>query len=367
MSRDKKVLFKIIGVMMIISLFTSQITYASTNIKSTTNKATGLKTIEVAYGDYIEKGTLKNLELSYPRRDILFIEEPEGTFIEYLVENGQNVKKGDPLVAYIIPSDSIGVEENNIKLSQSVRTYEMQSEQKRIDIEDKYEQWNAMDAGSIEAQMLEINIRKMELEYEQYEYDTQKSLEDMKTKTIELEEALKIQYILAPYDGVVRTVNWMSEGFPLDRSRELIEIYDANSAILASKATNLNKLWYDMEVRITPTSDRSQVKGETVSGRVVGADSLFNGKVSAEMVYIQLEDASKITTVQRADIETELVRVNNVILIPISAVTTANDISYVYIVDDNGDMYKQYVTGRSNGVEMWVFNGLSAGQKIVAE
>lgn len=367
MSRDKKILFKVVGIMAVVSLFTSQITYASQTIKSVTNKAEGLKTIEVTYGDYIENGTLKNLELNFPRRDELFIEEPEGTFIEYLVTDGQIVKKGDPLVAYTIPSDSIGVEENTLKLEQSVRSYEMQSEQKRIAIEDKYEQWNAMDGGTVEAQMLEINIRKMELEYEQYEYDTQKSLEDMKTNIKELEEALEIQYINAPYDGVVRTVNWMREGFPLDRSLKLLDIYDANSAILASKATNLNKLWYDMELSVTPTSNRSQTKSDTVKGRVVGADSLFNSKVTTEMVYVQLEDPSQLLTVQRADIATELVRVENVILIPLTAVTTVNDISYVYIVDENGDMYKQYITGRNNGVEMWVYSGLLAGQKIVAE
>ena len=30
-------------------------------------------------------------------------------------------------------------------------------------------------------------------------------------------------------------------------------------------------------------------------------------------------------------------------------------------------MRKQYITGRDNGVEMWIYNGLEVGQQIIAD
>lgn len=371
MSKDKiiKMIYRAASIIIVISLFTASITYASQDSSPEENMREKGKTIQVSYGDYIEKSALKNLELSFLRKDILRINKDGGTFVEWLVKNQQIVNKGDHLLAYRIPSDSIGVEESKIKLEQSLVSYEEQSEQKRLQLEEMYEQWYGMDGGSIEAHKLEININKKELEFERYQYDTEKSLEDMNEKIKELEAALEIQYIEAPYDGLISIEEWrygsLPEGYPIDRQWDLITIHDINSAVYASKATNLNKLWYNLEVEITPTSNRSQTAGASVSGRVIGADSLYNSRVTTEMVYVRPEDVSQFTPTQTADLLAEIVRIENVILIPISAVTTASDISYVYIVDDNGDTYKQYITGRSNGREMWVYNGLEEGQKII--
>ncbi|HWT27066.1 MAG TPA: hypothetical protein VN131_03935 [Mobilitalea sp.] len=361
MFRDYKALPKIMGFMVVLSLFTSQITYASQTDKSGEAGKTSYKTVEVKRADYTEKSTLKNVQPMFLRNDALFMDKQQATFEEYLVKNGQSVKKGDPLLSYQIPSDSISLEENKLKLRNFESDYQVELDKRKAAIDENNKLLETMKSGTPEAQILSINIQKMEIELEQYKYQTFKSLNDLNTTIKDLEVAQELQYVSAPYDGIVTTDSKVKPGIALTPQMELIHIYDTGSAVLGSKVMSTSKLWYGLNVSIKSSNNSN------LQGTVIAADSLLNGKASTGMVYIQLADKNLTTSIQRADVTADTVAVKNVIVIPINAVKSANETNYVNLLDDSGQLRRQYITGRSNGTDMWVYNGLSEGQKIVTE
>lgn len=351
-----------------VSLLASPTAFASQAVTVENIEKVDYKTIEVETGKYIEKSALKNVEWQFLRNDNLTIDKPQGTFVEYLVTNGQIVKEGDPLVSYQIPSDSIGITEKKMQLDQNQSDFQDNLQRKEDEVNKNIERLYTMDSKTIEAQILQLNIKKMQTTYKQYTYQTTKSIRELKATIEELETNIKLQYIYAPYEGVVYPDDKMKEGTIIDPSKQLIYIYDIKSAVLGTAANEISNLWYQMDVSVTGINNMKEDTSNTHKGKVVGVDSLYNGKVSTGMIYIQLDEMEDLlSSMQRANISTISVSVENVLVIPVSVVKNDNDMKYVFIMDDGGVIRKQYITGRDNGSEMWVYSGLAEGQRIVVE
>lgn len=358
MFKNDRAFGAIVAFILSVSLSASQLAHA----------ATEYNTIEVKTEDYIEKGGVQNAEVILPRNDSLAISDPQGTFIEYLVTNGQTVKKGDPLASYQLPGDKITLDEMKLKLEKDKNTFQRESEKKEADIAENQDKLLAMNSNSIEAQILELNIQKMQIGYEQYVYQTQKALEELNASIQELESAITdLRYIYAPYDGLVYTSDEIKAGEILNPGIPIINIADINSAILAAKVSGVNKLWYGLEVSITGISNRQADTSKVFKGIIAAEDKLLNGKASTGMVYIKiLGDDNLLSPGQKANITTDAVIVKNVTVIPSNAVQN-DDMDYVYTIDKNNELRKQYISGRDNGASFWVYNGLLEGQQIVIE
>lgn len=366
MLKANKSLIKLVGIALAISLCTTQITSASQNESSIDKKDTNFKTIEVEYGTYVEKMTLKNLSRSYLRSESLFIKDSSGVFVEYLVSSGSIVSKGDKLIAYEVAVDTVAIEENKIRLSQAEENYYRQLEQKEESMINRLEQLSNMDQNSIEAQILQVQHQKAQLELERFQLESQKNIESIKEAIEELGEQTSIRYVEAPYDGLFNGYDrWLRPGIVLNRNNDIGNIRDVKSVVLESKSTNLNRLWYGMNPTFTDMT--GNVSKGTYQAKVIGEDSLFNGRASTEMIYVALEDPSQLASISQGDVVTDVVSVENVIVIPLNVVKFKDEVAYVYILGADGRTHKQYLTGRNNGSSMWVYNGLSAGQKIVAE
>ncbi|HWT76811.1 MAG TPA: hypothetical protein VN258_19095 [Mobilitalea sp.] len=368
MFRDDKALRIIVVFMIAVSLCTSSIAYASQTDTGDTTNQVNYKTVVVQTGEYYEKSALKDVEINFLRNDILTIDQPEGTFVQYLITNNQQVKEGDPLLSYQIPSDRIGVDEKKLQLKQNESAYQESQKQKEKEIDANKQKLYTMDNSSIEAQILQLNIRKMESAYEQYQYQTEKSINELKTAIKELESDMELQYIYAPYDGVVFIDDKIKEGTLLNQGTRLIYIYDIKSAVLGTSVKEISKLWYDMEVSVTGISNMKEDTANIHKGKIIAVDSLYNGKASTGMIYIQLDNTEElISSIQKANITSNSVSVDHVLIIPLSVVKKSDDMKYVFVLDADGVIRKQYITGRDNGVDMWVYSGLSEGQQIVVE
>lgn len=350
-----------------ISLLTFQIVNADEDHIQDTNPSDTFNTIELKLGDYNEKGAVNNAELVFLRNDVLSIKEAEGTFIEYLVSNNEIVEKGQALLSYRIPYDHIGVEEKKLSLVQNQKSYEEDLRNREAEIAAQRSLLQSMEQKSIEAQTLRLKITKLEIDYERFKYQSRKSIDNLKKTIADMEAASQIQYIYAPYDGWVFTDDRIKEDQPINSRMELIRIYDINSAVLAAPAAGANKIWYNQEVSITRISNRQENRSSVYKGKVIAADSVLDNKASTGMIYIALEDRELYSTISKANVSADSVMVKNVFVIPLKAVKFFNEERYINYLDEAGVIHKQYITGRDNGVEMWVYNGLSEGQKIIVD
>ncbi len=322
---------------------------------------------EVVIGNYEEKGTLKNLEWKYLRYDSLSIPYPNGTFVNYLVEEGQEVKKGEKLLSYRLPFDPITLEEKELKLKQSLEAYELATRQREAEIDEGEKRLKILEQGTYDAKIAKLNLEKQKLSFRQYCYQTEKALGIQKEdiKTIKAKEEL--QYLYAPYDGIIHKGDGISEAMEIDNRKVLLTILDKKSAVLGTEVSGNESLWFDMKVSVTGITNRKEDKDHLYTGRVLSSDSLFEGKITTGMLYVAVEDRELVDTIQMANISAAAVAVERVPIIPIKAVKTENDRRFVYQKDSDGSLRRQYITGRDNGTDMWVYSGLSAGQNIVVD
>ena len=162
--------------------------------------------------------------------------------------------------------------------------------------------------------------------------------------------------------------NEVREETAINRNTQLLFIIDPDSAVLTAPAAATNKMWYNMNVSVALIINRQEDRSKMYKGKIIAADSLLNGLVSSDTYYIQVENGKDILGFgQRANIYAEEIKVKDVIVIPSNVVKSDSDRKYVYILDVDGVVRKQYITGRDNGVDMWVYNGLNEGQHIVIE
>ena len=375
MFKDHKHWRVILVFIVLISLWSSQYAYATQNESRDNSVKSKPKTVKAYIGDYTEVSSLKNMGLTALKYADLRIKEAEGNLVEVLVQRGQFVKKDQPLISYTIPVDELILEEKEILMKKSEESFKEACEQKERDIAENLSKIMTMDGSSIETQILRLNIQKMQLSYEQYVYQTQKSL-DKQREELEKQKADKeLKYVLAPFDGFVFQIDTqMKKGTILNSGTVVASIMDINSIVLQADSAGVANMWYNLDVEIYPIFNRREDVENRFKGKVVAIDSLLNGEAKTGKIYIRSDSLTEKMGVYgiNANILADGVRVKNVLLIPSEAVKTEDiravkTLKYVYIIDANGEERKQYISGRDNGVETWVYNGLSEGQEIVIE
>jgi len=361
----------ILAFVILASFITVKYTYAEQNDESAASSSKSkVNTVKAYIGDYIEKSSLKNMELTALKFDYLSINENEGYYVEFLVDRGHVVKKDQPLMSYTVPFDELVLEEKEMMLKKNEENYKKTLEQMELDIEENTSKLLAMDASSLDAQILKLNIDKMQISLEQYIYQTERSLKKQRKEIEELKANQELKYITAPFDGIVFGIDSrLKKGDILEKNISVIYIADVNSAVLAAESAGASNLWYNMDVTINPIINKQENTAKSFKGKVIAIDSVLNGEAKTGMLYIKPESLVEEMAVpgQRANITANAIEVKNVLLIPSKAVKAEKGLKYVYILDSNGEIRKQYISGRDNGVETWVYNGLSEGQEIVIE
>lgn len=370
MFKDNRLLKITVTILLVLSLFTSPFAFAeqASILEDDSQIKVVSKTLEVKLGEYMERSSISNAEADFLRSDQLTISDSNGIFIEYLVTNGQEVFKGDALASYRVPVDTITIEEKKMNMYHAESGYIDSLHQMEESLANSMNDLNNLDTNSIEEQIQHIKIQKQEMEYEKNKKQLQENLDNLKSEIDELEAQLQPKYVYAPYDGIVYMFNEIMEETAINRDTNLLFIFDPNSAVLTAPAAASNKMWYNMDVSVALITNRQEDRSSMYNGKIIAADSLLNGLVSSDTYYIQVENGKDILGYgQRANIYGEEIKIKNVIVIPSNLVKTDSDRKYVYILDVDGVVRKQYITGRDNGVDMWVYNGLNEGQHIVIE
>ncbi len=360
-----------------LSLLTSSIVLAdqlntsdetSEDVSENENISRAQNVYQVKLGDYVERAAIRNAEVNFLRSDSVRILDNDGIFVEYLVENIQEVKEGDPIASYNIPVDTITIEEKKMNLARSEEGYSIGLEQREARLANLRNDLINHEDDSIDGKIIKINIEKEEIDLEQYINQSNKNLDNMKEEIKDLESNLQAKYVYAPYSGIVFFYDQVREGTAINRGTHLLEIIDINSVILSAPSTSNDKFWYNMDVSVTLITNRQEDTANVHKGKIIAADSLINGVVSTGTYYIQLDNARELLDFgQTANIYAEEIKVEDVIIIPSSAVNLDGVKRYVHILDEKGAIRKQYITGRDNGVDVWIYNGLEVGQQIIAD
>ena len=311
------------------------------------------ETTEVSIGSLSSFSTGRG-KVEYTESRKLSWDVPNCVIGTVFVSKGANVKQGDRLVSFVGKENSTALEARRLALSQ--REMEV--------AEAKNAMLSAIDEARLEAQELtsyerivaDQQIVKLQVDYEQYLYETDIELTALRKELAELEYAAEERFLTAPFDGEVSFLVDLVAGDSVTVGKNLIELYSYEEFFVIIDDSSIR---YNMEVSI-------DMVGGSYTGRVVSAGNIMPSSVSDSKVRVKLDEdmaGKRITGSVRYTIYPA--RVQQVLQVNQDFINFEETKRYVNILD--GDVIrKRYITvGLTNRKAYWILDGLEEGQILV--
>lgn len=272
---------------------------------------------------------------------------------EVLVEESQQVKKGDSLLTIDTKSDTTEINRLNRQLQrQNERLVELMNDKaKDYSEEVNYERERAIRSRNRNIQKLNEQIREL--------------TKDTGAKTI-----------TAPYDGIILGIADLKEGDLLYSGQVVMYMsrFDRCYIIVNDKGAKLN---FGNDVTVTykdPSSTSYTLDGSVVT---VSNNYLSNELKSGYMgIALSEDDTANIVLAGSSQgqfgwyrtmfaIETDTDVMSNILLVPKTYVKVVKNSYYVKVKDKDGRFkYVSFVPGGSDNNNYWVAEGLSEGMEI---
>lgn len=135
---------------------------------------------------------------------------------------------------------------------------------------------------------------------------------------------------------------------------------------LISVSNTGNNFRFGQQVTVTAQSGNQKVTG---IGTVVSASSQeISAGLAGTTAYIKLnEDSEEIYSGFSLQVSTETIHMNNVLLLPVSAVFMNNGAQMVKLQDQYGLHVAGFFFGRKNTSDYWVLDGLTEGTEVLVQ
>lgn len=305
----------------------------------------GKNTATVTYGSsntkFENRGQLSNAALTAVNNPVEY-----GTtyFGEYHVVRYQHVEKGDVIATIRVARDEITIQRTKQKLQRA---------QERLE--------------DLKAAGEEKNKKAIEAKQEE--------IADLTELLTDMEEDGKITTITAPVSGQIYGMNEYETETILYNGSGLVTIADESTYRISVENTN-QLLNYGNEVTVSYQTADGQ--NRSCTGKVVYAGKAgVSTKLQSDNMMIQVpQELLSEVIVARGNVKewwnpmrytiTATVReMDNVLVVPKSAVTEINGCTYVNVKDEQGNVTtRSFVAGGYNNTNYWVIEGLSEGMVV---
>ncbi len=312
--------------------------------------------------DTVKRGTFTKSSsfdgvVYYPELSQVTYEGEEAVLSEWLVEQGSEVKAGDPLAYIQIEYDEVALQEMELVLERLESDYEWQREQMEEALAKKRKEAGGASGKSREA----LEYQKAEKELALYDLSMGEQIEAQRKAVSEWKERIEVTAITAPRDGVVSDLAYLKSGEVLPQGESLMVLYNPDVVWLQVTDTNA-ALRYNMEVDIETGTPKNRV---AFSGRVIAADNILPDALRRGIAFIELTDLPEKVNWSNTSIRANLISIEEVLLINRLAVESDTGESFVYVLED-GTLHKRQVIRAGQGTEAaWILTGLEEGQKVV--
>ena len=323
------------------------------------------KTHTVSAGVY-EKSGQYGAGLYFPTRYEVIYEGAKARFVEYAVKHGSEVRAGDLIATFSIDRDEVAVVERELALERAKESREDGLEARREELL-RRKQAVFEETDPVLSEIGALQIRKLEIELEKFDFESAANVENLQESLDELLKSYENQFIYAPADGVVDSVTYLRDGEFVYDGTLLAVIYDPYD-ILFTVNDESGSLRYNMPVTISvgPNKDRLEAPG-----RVVAAYNVLPGKSAGKTCLIRATEYNQdeVKSLTRPSVAYTTIRLENVIVVPKSALTLYGGKYYAYKLSPDGMVSKRYVNytagNASSGV--WVMDGLAEGDVLILD
>ena len=303
--------------------------------------------------------------------------ETEGAVVkELLVEKGQEVKAGDVLMTFEIAFDRIALEELEIQLLRMQEDYTRKKDAHEVELARAEEETEEIEDGH-SYRIARLNLEKQRIAYEKYVYETEKSIRELQEKITEKKQIVENNKLTAPFDGIIASVVYFSEGDTIEVGEKLMSMYETDSVIL--KVNNAEgKLRYNMEVSVEMVN---VAKDTSRTGRVVSAPNVLPSGVEQDYAVIALDEEMSMEDYGyrggpngrgfgfslNMEYSADYQKLDDVLVVDKEVLQKDEGKTFVYVLED-GTVHKRFVSvGLSSKNTAWILDGLSEGQELILE
>lgn len=298
----------------------------------------------------------------YPYTYDLRFDKEGAKFGEYLVKRGTKVKKGDPLISFILDIDEVELERQRLELTRAREELERQTESRQEQIEEMVEGVYSTD-DRFEREKLNLQVTRAEIEMAQFIELQQMHIRDLEDSIAKMEQEASENMLLAPIDGEIINLAYKRDGDLVYTSEVLVTICRTDKMLMRVE-NKMDYFRYGMEVDVEIGVNDER---RNVSGRVVGADTLLSDNLRTRVAYIELEGVHEDTDLRKPQVRGSAFYLGNVITVPRDGVKFDNGKSYVTKLVD-GLPRKRYVNRVvQNNAQLWILQGLEPGETIVID
>lgn len=308
----------------------------------------------------LQKGTVQSIfsemgSLEYPVNTSVVNPVEYGTaYLEEIkVKTFQEVQKGDVLMTIRVVPDQIGLERKQKELQRAKERLEDTKAAHKDDTSKEY-------------------LKYLDSENERIA-DLEEVIQDMK-------KDFATTQIKAPISGIVVSTFWgMEEGKMLSANQNCVYIAEQNSNFIALEDKS-GQLTYGMEATIQYSDEEGnekEAKGKVVTVSQTTFERDLNDENTA-LIQVSAEDIGEMAgsaslrevywNPSRFKVTVAARKMENVVLIPKSAVTVSGTTTYVKLKKENGEViYQSFVAGGSDTGNYWVAEGLTEGMEVCIE
>lgn len=348
-------------ILMLVLLFTAAEAFADSehiDPDKITAESVNYHTVTAEYGD-IETTLKAPGYLYYPSSVEVCHEGGDAYYEESLVNYGDKVKKGDPLLKIRAVGDQVLEEKLTIELTRAREDYETGIAEKQAALQELNER-RAAAADPYEIRFLDIDIAMKALEIEQYIYETERAIAELETAVSKIREDNAVTYVFAPRDGVVADLQLFHQGDILKDGGLVCTLIDKDISFIRVDNPAYR---YGSEVEITTRFANSTAvyRGEvTVTGAAL-PNAGFEGALIRLIDEPKDGDSFNNISVVGSDID-----LRQVLLVPKETAELAGGKNVVKIVDSDNVVHKRILNiGLSTREQIWVLDGVSEGDRLV--
>lgn len=322
----------------------------------------------------------------YPDSQSVIFNQPKGAVEEIIAKMGKQVKKGDKLIRLSNDYSEAHLTKLESDLEQTQKNFETEKKQRKKDIialqtqvgtvenvfkdlkqnkdtttayngvEDRIKtSWKEMEIGN-------ARLEKSGIDYEQFVFQTEKKIADLREEIADYKVDYQNQFITATTDGTVQDISHLEKGDIISEGDYICSI-QSEDRFFISMDDRANLLRYNTKISFYDENNPSEI---LFSGHVLSSPDLcpeaFTGN---ENVLIRLDDPEAEIPTGKLTGTWDYVKISQVLTLDKLAVQKSGENgTYVEIMED-GKIIPRYIECVEEDDVVWVRSGLVGNEKII--
>lgn len=326
-----------------------------------TPEKTTYETVPVEFGEYAVTSTGK-ARVTYLETAKLTWQGGTARFAQVHVKTKQYVNEGDVLMTFEVASNTTELISMRLQLERLWSTLDRETASRKAAIEAQKEK--AKQLTSYDQRIAELTVDRMQAEYDAYVFQATQNIYDLEAQIAEIERVASITTLVAPFSGVIDSITSLDVGTSISKGTTLVTMH-ATDNLLFTATDSSQALRFNMPISIISGSGS---KIATYTGRVVAAPNILPNGLTQNTVLVKLDTAvsqEELSNSLKYSAQTQIVQ--NILVVPRSAVDVENGVSFVYVLED-GTAQKKYVVSKNiSPSSAWILEGLSQGQSLIVD